>query len=97
VHDIVSIQRIVSPVTVDISAETFTRGKPRKDPNTGLMIEPKEYKRSGATVNRYLAALSHALSRRVRAQGTCDGQTLLHLVVDHKAEVIERMIAAKGL
>jgi hypothetical protein len=45
-----------------LGAETFARGRPRKDPDTGQMIEPKTYKRSGATINRYLAALSHAVS-----------------------------------
>ena len=37
------------------AAETFTRGTPRKDKKTGEMIPPKEYRRSGATVNRYIA------------------------------------------
>jgi integrase len=47
------------------AAEKFTRGKPRKDENTGEMIPPKEYPRSNATVNRYLAALSDAMSYAV--------------------------------
>ena len=37
------------------ATETFTRGKPRKDKATGEIIAPKEYRRSGATVNRYIA------------------------------------------
>ncbi len=37
------------------ATETFTRGKPRKDKETGEIIAPKEYRRSGATVNRYIA------------------------------------------
>ena len=41
------------------AAETFTRGKPRKDKKTGEIIPPKGYRRSGATVNRYIATLSH--------------------------------------
>jgi len=45
-----------------LAAEKFTRGKPRKDKKTGEMIAPAEYKRSGATINRYLATLSHAFS-----------------------------------
>jgi len=45
--------------------EKFTRGKPRKDKETGEMIPPKEYPRSPATVNRYLAALSDAMTYAV--------------------------------
>jgi integrase len=64
----------VSEVTSDViakardacAAETFTRGKPRKDKKTGEMIPPKEFKRSNATVNRYLAALSDAMSYAVK-------------------------------
>jgi integrase len=48
------------------AAEKFTRGKPRKDKDTGEMIPPKEYKRSNATVNRYLAALSDLMTYAVR-------------------------------
>lgn len=44
---------------------TFTRGKPGKD-GDGNVVPPKEYKRSGATVNRYLATLSHLLSMAKR-------------------------------
>ena len=43
-----------------LAAETFTRGKLQK--KKGKDIPPKEYKRSGATVNRYLATLGHLLS-----------------------------------
>jgi integrase len=49
-----------------LAAETFSRGRPRKHPKTGELIRPKEFKRSGATVNRYIAALSHALSFAVK-------------------------------
>jgi integrase len=49
-----------------LSAETFTRGRPRKDSKTRELIAPKEYKRSGATLNRYLATLSHAFSFAVK-------------------------------
>lgn len=56
----------ISQARDELGAETFARGKPHKDPDTGQMIEPKTYKRSGATVNRYLAALSHALSFAVK-------------------------------
>jgi integrase len=44
------------------AAETFVRGKPRTDKKTGEVTPPKEYKRSGATVNRYIATLSAALT-----------------------------------
>lgn len=54
------------------AAETFTRGKPRKDKKTGEMVEPKAYKRSGATVNRYMATLSHALSFAVKERRLLD-------------------------
>jgi integrase len=45
-----------------LTTEKFTRGKPRLDKKTGKMALPAEYRRSGATVNRYLATLSHAFS-----------------------------------
>jgi integrase len=41
-----------------LMAETFTRGKERTDKD-GNVVPPKQYKRSGAAVNRYLATLSH--------------------------------------
>lgn len=55
-----------------VAAETFTRGKPRKDRKTGEMVPPKAYRRSGATVNRYLATLSHALSFAVKERRLID-------------------------
>ncbi len=55
-----------------LAAETFTRGKPRKDRKTGETIPPKEYKRSGGTVNRYIACLSHALSFAVKERRLLD-------------------------
>jgi hypothetical protein len=45
-----------------LAAETFAREKLHQDKKTGEIVAPKQYKRSGATVNRYLAALSHVLS-----------------------------------
>jgi integrase len=48
------------------AAEMFTRGKPQKDKKTGDLIPPKEYKRTPATVNRYVAALSAAMSFAVK-------------------------------
>lgn len=49
-----------------LAAETFSRGKPRKDKKTGEVIVPKAHKRSGGTVNRYIACLSHTLSFAVQ-------------------------------
>jgi hypothetical protein len=37
-----------------------------QDKKTGALITPKEYKRSGATVNRFLATLSHTFSFAVK-------------------------------
>lgn len=54
------------------AAETFTRGKPRTNKKTGEVTPPKEYKRSGSTVNRYIAALSHALSFAVKERRLLD-------------------------
>jgi integrase len=48
------------------AAETFTRGKPRENKKTGKTTQPAEYKRSAATVNRYVAALSACLSYAVK-------------------------------
>jgi integrase len=47
-----------------LAAEKFTRGKPRTV--KGKEIAPKEYTRSGATINRYLATLSHVFTVAVR-------------------------------
>jgi integrase len=44
-----------------LMAQTCTRGKEHNDKN-GNVVPPKEYKRSGATVNRYLATLSHVFT-----------------------------------
>jgi integrase len=55
-----------------LAAETFTRGKPHTNKKTGVVTPPKHYKRSGATVNRYLATLSHALSFAVRERRLID-------------------------
>jgi integrase len=55
-----------------LAVETFIRGKPRKDPETGELVQPKQHKRSGATINRYLATLSHALSFAVKERRLID-------------------------
>lgn len=49
-----------------LATETFARGKPRTNRKTGVITPPKEYRRTGATLNRYIACLSHALSFAVR-------------------------------
>src|SRR5262245_59417285 len=46
-------------------AETFSRGKERTDRH-GNVTPPKQYKRSGSTVNRYLATLSHLFTMAVK-------------------------------
>lgn len=48
-----------------LAAGTFTRGKARETVD-GRVIEPKEYKRSGGAVNRYLATLSHLFTVAVK-------------------------------
>jgi integrase len=59
-----------------LAAETFTRGKPRTHRKTGELIQPKAYKRSGATVNRYMATLSHALSFAKRERKLIDSNPM---------------------
>ena len=44
-----------------LALQPFSRGRMRKD-RDGREIGPPTYKRSGATVNRYLATLSHILA-----------------------------------
>jgi len=48
-----------------LAASTYTRGKARAD-KTGAVIPPKVYKRGPATVNRYLATLSHLFRYAVK-------------------------------
>jgi integrase len=47
-----------------IAAETYTRGKVQT--SKGKQVAPKEFRRTGATVNRYLATLSHLLSTAMK-------------------------------
>jgi integrase len=54
------------------AAQRFTRAKPRRDGKTGKTIPAKEYPRSGATVNRYVATLSHLLSFAVKERRLLD-------------------------
>jgi integrase len=49
---------LVAEARDELASSTYTRGKPRKDKD-GNTLPPARYKRSGATANRYLAALSH--------------------------------------
>jgi integrase len=55
-----------------LGTETFTRGKPRTNKKTGLITQPKEYMRTGATTNRYIATLSHACSFAVKERRLLD-------------------------
>jgi hypothetical protein len=48
-----------------LAAETFTRGKVRTS-KEGVKVPPTEYTRAGATVNRYLATLSHMFTMAVK-------------------------------
>lgn len=65
--------KTVGEITSDIVAEardelakgSYVRGKERKS-KTGAVISPKEYKRSGATANRYIAALSHVFTIAIK-------------------------------
>jgi integrase len=46
-----------------LAAERFKRGKDKFDKKTGALISiANEYQRSGATINRYLATLSHMMN-----------------------------------
>jgi integrase len=46
--------------------EKFTRGKERKNKKTGETVPPRQYKRSAATVNRYVAALSAVMTYGIK-------------------------------
>lgn len=62
----------ISAARDELAEEEFTRGRAHEDPETGKLVEPKRYKRSGATINRYIAALSHALSFGVKDRRVLD-------------------------
>ncbi|HYX74634.1 MAG TPA: site-specific integrase [Steroidobacteraceae bacterium] len=62
----------ISQARDKLAAETFARGKPHKDGKTGELVLPKEHKRSGATVNRYIATLSHLFSFAVKERRLID-------------------------
>jgi integrase len=48
-----------------LASETFTRGKVQTT-KEGVKVPPAEYPRAGATVNRYLATLSHMFTLAVK-------------------------------
>lgn len=66
--------RTVVEITPDVikearaacAAEKFTRGKERKDKKTGETVPPKQYKRTPATVNRYVATLSALMTYAIK-------------------------------
>jgi integrase len=62
----------VSQARDKLAAQAYTKGSARKDRKTGAAIPAKEYKRSGATVNRYVACLSAALSFAVKERQLID-------------------------
>ena len=65
--------RTLAEITPDLVAEardalasdTFTRGKVQTNKD-GIKIPPARYTRAGATVNRYLATLSHMFTMAVK-------------------------------
>jgi integrase len=56
-------------------AKPYVKGKART--KRGVQILPKEYKRSGATVNRYLATLSHMFTMAVKEWRLVDRNPVL--------------------
>ncbi len=62
----------ISQARDKLSSETFTRGKPVKHRKTGELVLPTAFKRSGATVNRYIATLSHLFSFAVKERRLMD-------------------------
>jgi len=55
----------------ELATGTYVRGKSYKN-KKGELIEPKRYKRSGATVNRYLATLSKLFSIAMKEWRLCE-------------------------
>ena len=49
-----------------LATEGYARGKAQKDDDTGEIAAPRQYIRSGSTVNRFIATLSHAFSFAVK-------------------------------
>jgi integrase len=56
---------LVAEARDDLASETFTRGKAQTNKD-GVKVPPAEYTRAGATVNRYLATLSHMFTMAVK-------------------------------
>lgn len=74
----------ISEARDNLVAETFTRGKEHTNKKTGVVTLPKEYKRTGATVNRYMASLSCALSFAVKERGLLERNPVSN--IDRKKE-----------
>jgi integrase len=56
---------LVAEAREALASETFTRGKVQTDKD-GVKVPPARYTRAGATVNRYLATLSHMFTMAVK-------------------------------
>lgn len=61
-----------------LAASTYTRGKPQPD-RSGALVDPKTYRRSGATTNRYLATLSHLFSIAVKEWSVAERNPVLSI------------------
>jgi integrase len=49
-----------------LAAETFSRGKEHEDKKTGIVTPPKQFKRTAATINKYMSVLSRMFNLAVR-------------------------------
>lgn len=49
-----------------LAGETFSRGKARTNTKTGAVTPPKQFKRTPATINKYMSALSRMFNLAVR-------------------------------
>jgi integrase len=56
---------LVAEARDELATETFTRGKVHTD-KEGVKVQPAEYTRAGATVNRYLATLGHMFTMAIK-------------------------------
>ena len=57
---------VIKDARAACAAEKFTRGKERKNKKTGETVPPKQYKRTPATVNRYVATLSALMTYAIK-------------------------------
>lgn len=62
---------LIAKARDELAVDTFTRGKERRDPD-GNPLPAKQYKRTGATINRYLATLSHLFTIAVKEWRLCE-------------------------